>query len=63
MRPTTVGLFVGILLGMTWVLAGFLEMIGVAICGAIGVIVMKVIEGEIDITDYVGNAASSRRRS
>jgi len=61
MRGTTVGLFVGLLLGLALVFGGFLEMLGVAFCGAVGLLVMKVVEGEIDVSEYVGNASRRRR--
>jgi len=53
-QTTIVGLFVGLILGLTLVLEGFGEMLVVALCGAIGLLVMKVVEGEIDVTDYLG---------
>ncbi len=54
MQPTVVGLFVGLILGLAAVLAGFGEMLVVAFCGALGLLVMKVVEGEIDLTEYLG---------
>lgn len=53
-QTTTVGLFVGLILGLALVLEGFLAMLGVAFFGALGFLVMKVVEGEIDLTDYLG---------
>ena len=54
MQPTVVGLFVGLILGLAVVLEGFGEMLIVALCGAFGLLVMKVVEGEIDVTEYLG---------
>ncbi len=54
MQPTVVGLFVGPILGLALVLEGFGEMLIVAFCGALGLLVMKVVEGEIDLTEYLG---------
>jgi hypothetical protein len=64
MQPTTVGLFVGIFLGAALVFGGFAEMLAVAACGALGFIVMKVVEGEIDLNDYIGSGSRNgvRRR-
>lgn len=53
MQPTVVGLFVGLILGFTWASQGFGEMLGVALAGIAGFIVMKVVEGEIDLGDVV----------
>jgi hypothetical protein len=47
-------LFVGLILGLALVLEGFLAMLGVAFFGALGFLAMKVVEGEIDLTDYLG---------
>jgi uncharacterized membrane protein len=52
-QPTVIGLFVGLILGLTWSLQGFGEMIGVALAGAVGFVVMKVVEGEIDLGELI----------
>ena len=54
MQPTIVGLFVGLLLGMALAFDGFGSMLIVAFCGAVGYVVMKVVQGEIDLTPYLG---------
>lgn len=54
MQPTVVGLIVGLILGLTLVLEGFEEMLVVALFGALGFLAMKVVEGEIDLTPYLG---------
>lgn len=53
MQPTVVGLFTGLLLGIANELDGFGAMLLVALFGAIGFILMKVIEGEIDVSDLI----------
>ncbi len=60
MQPTVVGLFVGLLLGLALAFGGFGAMLIVAFCGAVGYIVMKVVEGEIDLTQYL--SGQNRRR-
>ncbi|MBA2427880.1 MAG: hypothetical protein H0V60_12480 [Actinobacteria bacterium] len=57
MKPTYVGLFVGLILGLALVLEGFGEMLVVALAGAVGYLVMKVVEGELDPSDYIGGAS------
>jgi uncharacterized membrane protein len=52
-QPTVIGLFVGLILGLTWSLQGFGEMVGVALAGAVGFVVMKVVEGEIDLGELI----------
>jgi hypothetical protein len=61
MRPTVTGLFVGLLLGFVLVLEGFGEMLIVALFGAVGYLVMRVVEGELDLTQYIGGSPRSRR--
>jgi len=61
MQPTTVGLFVGLLLGLALAFDGFGAMLIVAFCGAVGYIVMKVVQGEIDLTPYLGGGGRIRR--
>ena len=50
----------GLILGLALVLEGFGEMLIVAFCGAVGFLVMKVLEGELDITEYIGGGGQSR---
>ena len=54
MQPSIVGLFVGLLLGLALAFDGFGSMLIVAFCGAVGFVVMKVVQGEIDLTPYLG---------
>ena len=61
MQPTVVGLFVGLLLGLALAFDGFGSMLIVAFCGAVGWVVMKVVQGEIDLTPYLGGASRTRR--
>jgi hypothetical protein len=61
MQPTIVGLFVGLLLGLALAFDGFGSMLIVAFCGAVGYVVMKVVQGEIDLTPYLGGAGRIRR--
>lgn len=60
MHPSIAGLFTGLVLGLTLVLEGFPEMLVVALFGAIGYLVVKVAEGELDLTRYIGG--QQRRR-
>ena len=61
MQPTVVGLFVGLILGLALAFDGFGSMLIVAFCGAVGYVVMKVVQGEIDLTPYLGGANRARR--
>ena len=64
MQTTTVGLFVGLILGLALALDGFGAMVIVGFLGVVGHLVAKVIDGELDLSDYVGRSAqrgASRR--
>ncbi|HVL50466.1 MAG TPA: DUF2273 domain-containing protein [Actinomycetota bacterium] len=60
MKTSTVGLFVGLLLGAVLVFAGFGAMLIVALFGAIGYVAGKVTEGEIDLNQYLGGRNGRR---
>ncbi|MDQ3898394.1 MAG: hypothetical protein M3326_14325 [Actinomycetota bacterium] len=62
MQPTIVGLFVGLLLGLALAFDGFGSMLIVAFCGAVGYVVMKVVQGEIDLTPYIGGGRNRTTR-
>jgi hypothetical protein len=62
MHPAIVGLFVGLLLGITLVIDGFGSMLIVALLGAVGWLVGKVLEGEIDLTEYLSGSRARQRR-
>lgn len=59
-KTSTVGLFVGLLLGAVLVFEGFGSMLIVALFGAIGFVVTRVMEGEIDLNRYLGNRSGRR---
>lgn len=56
------GLFAGLILGLAEVLEGFGNMLIVALCGIIGFVVVKVIEGDLDLSTYLGNRPGRTRR-
>ena len=61
MSPTIVGLFTGLLLGIAWVAGGFYAFVGTAVLGVIGVVVGKVVDGQIDLTQYLGGSGRQAR--
>ena len=60
MQPTVVGLFTGLVLGLVLVLRDFGDMLVVALFGALGYVIMKVVEGEFDLGELVER---TRRRN
>lgn len=53
MSKTLIGLAVGLLLGTVWAFGGFGSFILVIVIGAIGLVVGMVLDGRIDIGDYI----------
>jgi hypothetical protein len=66
MRPSQVGLLLGAILGLALILEGFGEMLVVGLVALIGWIVARVMEGELDLSEFLSggrkdrNAPSSR---
>jgi uncharacterized membrane protein YeaQ/YmgE (transglycosylase-associated protein family) len=58
---TVIGLFVGLLFGLAIAIDGFSGFLLLLVFGAIGVIVAKVIDGELDLSTVL-NSRSSRSR-
>jgi hypothetical protein len=56
-----IGLFVGLFLGLAGVLEGFGAMLIVALCGIVGFVVVKAIEGDLDLSALTPNRSASRR--
>lgn len=53
MSKTLIGLAVGLLLGTVWAFGGFGSFILVIVIGAIGLVVGMVLDGRIDLGDYI----------
>lgn len=60
MRASLIGLLVGIALGFAGAFGGFGVFVIVAVLGAVGFIVGKVIDGELDVTPYLSGRGRSR---
>jgi hypothetical protein len=54
MRASQVGLLLGSILGLALVLEGFGEMLIVGLVALVGWIVARVMEGELDLSDFLG---------
>jgi hypothetical protein len=59
---TAVGLFVGLLLGLALIIGDFGDMLIVALFGAIGYVVARVLQGDLDLNDLMGQAQRRQRR-
>ena len=55
MTRTTLGIIIGLALGLALAFGSFSQMLLVALFCALGVIVAKVLDGDIDLNRYVAN--------
>ena len=61
MHPTVIGLFCGLFLGIAWTTGGFEGLVITAALGIIGVVVAKVMAGDVDVSQYLGGSRRSER--
>ncbi|KQS66646.1 hypothetical protein [Modestobacter sp. Leaf380] len=61
MRPSTVGLVVGMVLGLAGAFGGFGAFVLVAVLAALGFVAGKVVEGQLDLSSLMGSGDRSRR--
>lgn len=61
MQSTVVGLFTGLFLGIVLVLGDFSDMLVVAFFGGLGFVVMKIVEGEIDVGEIIDRNKRTKR--
>ena len=59
MTRTFMGILIGLILGLAFVLGSFGDMLIVALFAIIGYVVAKVLEGDLDLSQYI----SGRRNS
>jgi hypothetical protein len=61
MRPSVIGLLVGIALGFAATFGGFGVFLVVALLGLLGFLAGLVAEGRLDLTPYLGGRGRSSR--
>lgn len=61
MRPSVIGLLVGIALGFAATFGGFSAFLAVAVLGLLGFLIGMVAEGRLDLTPYLGGRSRSNR--
>ena len=59
-RTTAMGIVIGLALGLALVFGNFGDMLIVALFAAIGFVVAKVIEGDLDLGPYLSRRRDSR---
>lgn len=55
MSMTRFGIVVGLAIGAVWTFGGFTGALLTAALGAVGFLVVLILEGRIDITEYLGH--------
>lgn len=60
MSRTTVGLFVGLILGLSIAIAGFSGFLVTVVAALIGFLVGRVLDGDLDLSPYLGGTARRR---
>ncbi|WP_120004976.1 hypothetical protein [Nesterenkonia muleiensis] len=60
MSRTTIGLIVGLVLGVVAVTHGFLAFLSVAFIGAVGLVAGMVLEGKLDVSTVLARERSRR---
>lgn len=60
MTRSTLGTIIGLSLGLALAFGGFGPMLVVALFGAVGYVVAKVLDGDIDLSRYVSGQRSDR---
>ena len=61
MRSSQVGLLLGAILGLALVLKDFGDMLVVGLVALVGWIVARVLEGELDLTEFLGGRNRNRQ--
>lgn len=55
MSRSTIGLFVGLLLGFAAIFGGFLEFLAVILFAAVGLLVGRLLDGKLTLQDLAGS--------
>jgi hypothetical protein len=60
MRRTTIGILIGLALGLALAFGSFGQMLIVALFAVIGFVVAKVLDGDLDLAPYLSRRRDSR---
>ncbi|WP_043442577.1 DUF2273 domain-containing protein [Arthrobacter sp. L77] len=58
MSHSTIGLFVGLLLGFVAVFGGFLEFLAVILFAVVGLVVGRFLDGRLDLRELTGSRST-----
>jgi uncharacterized membrane protein len=53
MRVKYIGLVVGLLVGVVWMWLGLEKLAVVLVCGVIGYVIGRILEGELDVQRFI----------
>jgi len=56
-----IGLLTGLIIGIAFALGGFGDALIVAFAGFVGWVVVMVVDGEIDVSDYLGGGRKGQQ--
>lgn len=59
-KAMTIGIVIGVVLGFALVFGGFQGLVIVAVFMIVGGVVGRVVDGELDLTDYLGGRRRDR---
>jgi hypothetical protein len=54
-KGKSLGLVIGVVVGVVWAWLGFKDLLLVALCGFIGWLIVGVLEGELDVRNFYDN--------
>ena len=60
MTRTYMGILIGLILGLAFVLDGFGDMLIVALFAIIGFVVAKVLDGDLDLSQYISGRSINK---
>lgn len=60
MTRSTLGILIGLALGFAFAFGDFGQMLIIALFAAIGFVVAKILDGDLDLSQYVSGRRSSR---
>jgi hypothetical protein len=54
-KGKSLGLLIGVIVGVVWAWLGFKDLLLVALCGFVGWLIVGVLEGELDVRNFYEN--------
>ena len=61
MSPTSIGLFAGLVIALITAIGGWGFFLLALLFGAVGLVVGRVVAGQLDLTQYIGGSGRGQR--